>query len=142
LLPRPAGYAEGSKHTRTHGLRSCVPEPSGLEQAANLSALQKQRAMSAQHLRRRHLSGLVACQRAADQRSFAGCSAMAWLPLIGGAMIAASAAQGVIYTRHKLFGHPRVYVVDAPAIPVNLGVNPSLTITALAERFASLIPPR
>jgi choline dehydrogenase-like flavoprotein len=98
--------------------------------------------MSAHHLRRRHLSRLVACERAADQRSFAGCSAMAWLPLIGGAVIAASAAQGVIDTRHELFGHPSVYVVDPSAIPVNLGVNPSLTITALAERFASLIPPR
>ena len=43
--------------------------------------------------------------------------------------------------RHELFGHPGLFVVDASAIPVNLGVNPSLTITALAERFASLIPP-
>ena len=49
--------------------------------------------------------------------------------------------EGVIDTRHQLFGHPGLYVVDASAIPVNLGVNPSLTITALAERFASLIPP-
>jgi cholesterol oxidase len=61
--------------------------------------------------------------------------------ILGGAVIAADAAQGVIDTRHKLFGHPGVYVVDASAVPVNLGVNPSLTITALAERFASLIPP-
>jgi cholesterol oxidase len=67
---------------------------------------------------------------------------MAWLPLIGGAVISASAAQGLIDARHELFGHPRVYVVDASAIPVNLGVNPILTITALAEWFASLIPPR
>jgi len=61
--------------------------------------------------------------------------------ILGGAVIAASAAEGVIDTRHQVFGHPGVYVVDASAIPVNLGVNPSLTITALAERFASLIPP-
>ena len=61
--------------------------------------------------------------------------------ILGGAVIAASAAQGVIDARHELFGHPGLYVVDASAIPVNLGVNPSLTITALAERFASLIPP-
>ena len=61
--------------------------------------------------------------------------------ILGGAVIGASAAQGVIDTRHELFGHPGLYVVDASAIPVNLGVNPSLTITALAERFASLIPP-
>jgi cholesterol oxidase len=61
--------------------------------------------------------------------------------ILGGAVIGASAAQGVIDTRHELFGHPGLYVVDASAIPVNLGVNPSLTITALAERFASLIAP-
>jgi cholesterol oxidase len=60
--------------------------------------------------------------------------------ILGGAVIGASAAHGVIDTRHELFGHPGLYVVDASAIPVNLGVNPSLTITALAERFASLIP--
>ena len=61
--------------------------------------------------------------------------------ILGGAVIAATAAQGVIDPRHEVFGHPCLYVVDASAIPVNLGVNPSLTITALAERFASLIAP-
>jgi cholesterol oxidase len=61
--------------------------------------------------------------------------------ILGGAVIGASPQRGVIDSRHELFGHPGVYVVDASAIPVNLGVNPSLTITALAERFASLIPP-
>jgi cholesterol oxidase len=61
--------------------------------------------------------------------------------ILGGAVIGASAAQGVIDTRHEVFDHPGLYVVDASAIPVNLGVNPSLTITALAERFANLIPP-
>jgi cholesterol oxidase len=61
--------------------------------------------------------------------------------ILGGAVIAADAAHGVVDTHHELFGHPGLYVVDASAIPVNLGVNPSLTVTALAERFASLIPP-
>ena len=61
--------------------------------------------------------------------------------ILRGAVIAASASHGVVDARHELFGHPGLYVVDASAIPVNLGVNPSLTITALAERFASLIPP-
>jgi cholesterol oxidase len=60
--------------------------------------------------------------------------------ILGGAVIGANREQGVIDTRHEVFGHPGLYVVDASAIPVNLGVNPSLTITALAERFASLIP--
>jgi cholesterol oxidase len=60
--------------------------------------------------------------------------------ILGGAVIGAGATHGVIDSNHELFGHPGLYVVDASAIPVNLGVNPSLTITALAERFASLIP--
>jgi cholesterol oxidase len=60
--------------------------------------------------------------------------------ILGGAVMGASAEQGVIDTRHEVFGHPGLYVVDASAISANLGVNPSLTITAMAERFASLIP--
>ena len=43
--------------------------------------------------------------------------------------------------RGKVFGYPGLYVVDGSAIPANLGVNPSLTITALAERCMSLFPP-
>jgi len=60
--------------------------------------------------------------------------------LLGGAVIAVNGEQGVIDLHHEVFGHPGLYVVDASAISANLGVNPSLTITALAERFASLIP--
>lgn len=44
--------------------------------------------------------------------------------------------QGVIDQNHEVFGYSGLYVVDGSAIPVNVGVNPSLTITALAERFA------
>ena len=55
---------------------------------------------------------------------------------LGGAVMAASAADGVIDSNHQVFGYPGLYVVDASAIPANVGVNPSLTITALAERFA------
>ncbi len=40
------------------------------------------------------------------------------------------------------FGCPGLYVVDASAIPANVGVNPSLTVTALAERFAMRFPHR
>lgn len=60
--------------------------------------------------------------------------------ILGGAVMAAGPEQGVIDTRHEVFGHPGLYVVDGAAIPANVGVNPSLTITALAERFAAGFP--
>lgn len=60
--------------------------------------------------------------------------------ILGGAVMGASAADGVVDTSHEVFGHPGLYVADASTIPANLGVNPSLTITALAERFATLFP--
>ncbi|MEW5870273.1 MAG: GMC family oxidoreductase [Chloroflexota bacterium] len=54
--------------------------------------------------------------------------------ILGGAQIAASPSSGVIDANHQVFGYPGLYVVDGSAIPANVGVNPSLTITALAER--------
>ncbi|HVK78869.1 MAG TPA: GMC family oxidoreductase [Kofleriaceae bacterium] len=60
--------------------------------------------------------------------------------ILGGAVIAGSPDDGVIDTRHQAFGHPGLYVVDGSMIPANLGVNPSLTITALAEHAMSQIP--
>lgn len=57
--------------------------------------------------------------------------------LLGGAVMAENADQGVIDAQHMVFAYPNLYVVDGSAIPVNVGVNPSLTITALAERFAA-----
>ncbi|WP_435845823.1 GMC oxidoreductase [Streptomyces exfoliatus] len=41
---------------------------------------------------------------------------------------------------HRLYGHPGISVVDGSAISANLGVNPSLTITAQAERALSMWP--
>jgi cholesterol oxidase len=59
---------------------------------------------------------------------------------LGGCPIAADPEQGVIDPYHRLFGHPGIHVVDGAAVSANLGVNPSLTITAQAERAAALWP--
>ena len=59
---------------------------------------------------------------------------------IGGCAIGADAEHGVIDPYHRVFGYPGLSVVDGAAISANLGVNPSLTITAQAERAFSLWP--
>jgi len=61
---------------------------------------------------------------------------------IGGATIGDSPRTGVIDAYQRLYGHPGLHVVDGSAISANLGVNPSLTITAQAERAMSLWPNR
>ncbi|WP_190080373.1 GMC family oxidoreductase [Streptomyces longisporoflavus] len=53
---------------------------------------------------------------------------------LGGCPIGASPETGVIDPYHRLYGHPGISVVDGSAISANPGVNPSLTITAQAER--------
>jgi cholesterol oxidase len=58
--------------------------------------------------------------------------------ILGGCVIGANAEAGVIDSNHQVFGYPDLYVVDGSAIPANVGVNPTLTITALAERAMSL----
>ena len=60
--------------------------------------------------------------------------------ILGGACIGRDADAGVIDARHEVFGHPGLYVVDGSAVSANPGVNPSLTITAMAERAMSLVP--
>ncbi|MGZ2358717.1 GMC family oxidoreductase [Streptomyces sp. 372A] len=59
---------------------------------------------------------------------------------LGGCPIGADADEGVIDPYHRLFGHPGISVVDGSAVSANLGVNPSLTITAQAERAMSFWP--
>ncbi|GAA3291068.1 GMC family oxidoreductase [Dactylosporangium vinaceum] len=59
---------------------------------------------------------------------------------IGGAAIGADPEHGVIDPYHRVFGHPGLHVIDGAAVTANLGVNPSLTITALAERACALWP--
>ncbi|MDF2975884.1 MAG: family oxidoreductase [Actinomycetospora sp.] len=61
---------------------------------------------------------------------------------LGGAVISESPETGVVDPYHRLHGHPGVHVVDGSTIPANLGVNPSLTITALAEGAMALWPNR
>ncbi|WP_242587451.1 GMC family oxidoreductase [Streptomyces sp. MST-110588] len=59
---------------------------------------------------------------------------------LGGCPIGTDAGHGVIDPYHRLYGHPGISVVDGSAVSANLGVNPSLTITAQAERAMSLWP--
>jgi cholesterol oxidase len=60
--------------------------------------------------------------------------------ILGGAAIGATPAEGVVDAYHRVFGHPGLHVVDGAAVTANLGVNPSLTITAQAERAMSFWP--
>ncbi|MEE2057400.1 GMC family oxidoreductase [Rhodococcus artemisiae] len=59
---------------------------------------------------------------------------------LGGAVIGTDREHGVIDPYHRVYGYPTLSVVDGSAISANLGVNPSLTIAAQAERAASLWP--
>ncbi|MBN2304623.1 MAG: GMC family oxidoreductase [Anaerolineae bacterium] len=53
--------------------------------------------------------------------------------ILGGCPMGRSAADGVIDVQCRVFGYPGLYVVDGSVMPANPGINPSLTITALAE---------
>jgi cholesterol oxidase len=64
--------------------------------------------------------------------------------ILGGAVIAPDPARGVVDTEHRVFAsadgdvHEDLRVLDGSVVPTNIGVNPSLTITALAERAMAL----
>ncbi|WJR32685.1 GMC family oxidoreductase [Mycobacteroides immunogenum] len=60
--------------------------------------------------------------------------------ILGGAVIGATPEIGVIDADHRVYGYHNMLVTDGSAVPYNPGVNPSLTITALAERAMSSIP--
>jgi cholesterol oxidase len=60
--------------------------------------------------------------------------------ILGGAVIASDPSQGVVDARQRVFGYENLLVCDGSAIPANVGVNPSLTITALAEHAMSHVP--
>ncbi|MBV8932891.1 MAG: GMC family oxidoreductase [Kutzneria sp.] len=59
---------------------------------------------------------------------------------IGGCVIGTDAEHGVIDPYHRIFNYPSLSIVDGSAVSANLGVNPSLTITAQAERALSFWP--
>ena len=59
---------------------------------------------------------------------------------LGGVVIGDSAESGVIDPYHRVYNYPGLHVVDGSAVSANLGVNPSLTITAQAERAMALWP--
>ncbi|MGI8558391.1 MAG: GMC oxidoreductase [Solirubrobacteraceae bacterium] len=61
--------------------------------------------------------------------------------ILGGAVVGASPEEGVVDFRHRVFGYANLLVCDGAAVPGNPGVNPSLTITAMAERAMSFVPP-
>ncbi len=60
--------------------------------------------------------------------------------ILGGCPMGESPDDAVIDKHNRVFGYEGLYVVDGSMIPANLGVNPSLTITALAERAMSYVP--
>lgn len=61
--------------------------------------------------------------------------------ILGGCIMSDSPDTGVIDFNGKIHGYDNLYIADGSIVPANLGVNPSLTITALAEYIMDSIPP-
>ncbi len=59
--------------------------------------------------------------------------------ILGGAVIGDGPERGVVDHRHRVFGYENLLVCDGSVVPANIGVNPSLTITALAERAMTFV---
>ncbi len=62
--------------------------------------------------------------------------------IIGGCAMGADPSEGVVNERFEVFGYPNMYILDGSIVPANLGVNPSLTITALSEYAMAQIAPK
>jgi cholesterol oxidase len=60
--------------------------------------------------------------------------------ILGGAVIGRDAASGVVDLHSRVFGYQNLLVCDGAAMPANPGVNPSLTITAIAEHAMNHVP--
>jgi cholesterol oxidase len=92
-------------------------------------------------------AGRAVVERFAEKTNgvaWAGMNDMLGIPntahILGGCGIAADETEGVINVNHEAFNYPGLFIADASVIPGNLGVNPSLTITAMTERAMSKIP--
>jgi cholesterol oxidase len=62
--------------------------------------------------------------------------------LIGGCPMGLDADEGVVDPQCRVHNYPGLYVIDGTVLPANPGINPSLTIAALAEYAMSHIPPK
>ncbi len=62
--------------------------------------------------------------------------------ILGGCPFGRDAAEGVVALDCQVHSYPGLYVVDSSIVPANPGVNPSLTITALAEYAMTCVPPK
>jgi cholesterol oxidase len=61
--------------------------------------------------------------------------------ILGGATNGTDGASGVVDAENRVFGYKNLLICDGSVLPANPGVNPSLTITAIAEHAMSAIPP-
>lgn len=66
--------------------------------------------------------------------------ALSRLFLIGGAVIGTSADRGVVDAEQRAYGYENLLICDGSVVPANVGVNPALTILALAERAVARVP--
>lgn len=62
--------------------------------------------------------------------------------ILGGCPMGVSVEEGVVNERFEVHGYPNMYILDGSIVQGNLGVNPSLTITAVSEYAMSMIPPK
>jgi cholesterol oxidase len=62
--------------------------------------------------------------------------------ILGGCPIGEASSEGVVGMDFQVHGYPGLYIIDGSVVPANPGLNPSLTITALAEFAISQIPPK
>jgi len=60
--------------------------------------------------------------------------------ILGGCPMGKTKEEGVVNENFQVHGYPNMYILDGSIIPCNLGVNPSLTITALSEYAMEQIP--